>query len=124
MLLPHYFSSLELIHFLLSLHFSLHVLLLILLFDLLKQVILQLDILFPSLEVIPLQDVVYFVISLLDILLKYIVQFLVINLMELAKIGLFLDIFSVLLSDLLLSCNTEMHPLHVVILVLQEWRDG
>ena len=124
MLLPHYFSSLELIYFLLSLHFSLHVLLLILLFDLLKQVILQLDILFPSLEVISLQDVVYFVISLLDILLKHIIQFFVIDLVELAKIGLFLDIFSVLLSDLLLSCNTEMHPLHVVILVLHEWRDG
>ena len=73
---------------------------------------------------ISLQYVVHFVISLLSILLKHVIEFFVICLMEFGQVRLSLDILGVLLGDLLLSGHTQMHPLHMVILILHEWRDG
>ena len=123
-LLPHDLVPLQLLHLLFPHHPMLHVFLLIFLIDLLQKFPLQLQVLFLTSVVVPLDIVVCLVPMLLHVLFEHIIEPFVILFVELGQVGFLGHGFGVLLGDLLLTRHALVHPLHVVILVLHEGRDG
>ena len=123
MLLTHLIVSPDVVELLFHLESVMHVLFLLFFLDLFQKVSLQLCVLLLPIEVVSLQVVINSIVSLLHVPLEHIIQTLVVGLMELGQIWLVvLYALGVLLGNLFLTCHIEMHPLHVVILVLHEWR--
>ena len=55
---------------------------------------------------------------------KHFIQPFVMDFVEFSQIRFFLNIFSVLECNLFLPGDTFVHFLHMIILILHEWRDG